>query len=423
MNNKLIKKIEFLSVIFLLLFSENLNIPFISSAIIHTVSYGIIVILVMGRLKQIAYVATKDISLLLLVGVTVASVLWSVSLSDTVAEIKAVVRSILFAIYFATQYTPREQIRLLSWVTGIEMILSFTVGLALPSYAFSSEVSLHSALRGIFSHKQTLGRFTSFAASIFLITAFDKKSNRWFALAGLCLAVILLLLSQSKTGFVAFVLLLVLMPLYRIVKQKRAKALSMVVMLLLFSTVSVIILLNLETIVVDVLGKNLEFDGRTPIWTLAIEKGMERPFFGYGYNAFWTSEASDYVIRNTWIGLSEDVANHTVTFHAHNSFIDIFLELGLLGLMIFLYNFITVMIRLVKLILITRKIEYFWMFQFSAFYLVYNMAEGGSLLSTDNILWITYVSIVFSSAIELDRFRIHCKLNAVPEKIEVAVPR
>lgn len=413
MNNKsvneLLKKLEVLSVIFLLFFAEEINIA-IQPVIINTITYGTVVLLVIGRLKRFAYVATRDVSLLLLVGVAVASVLWSASLSNTVAEIRAVVRSILFGVYLAMQYTPREQIRLLSWITGIAMILSFTLGLALPSYAVS-DGSFNSAWQGIFLHKQTLGRYTSFTASIFLITAFDKKSNRWFALAGLCLAVILILLSQSKTGLVAFILLLLQMPLYRIAKQKRARALYMVVVFLLLTTVAIIISLNLETIVVDLLGKNIEFNGRTPVWKLAIEKGMERPFLGYGYAGFWTSKASDFVIMNTWYSISEDVVKHTLTFHAHNSFIDLFLQLGFIGLILFMCTLITVMIRVVQLIFITRNIEYFWMFQFLAVYLVYGMVEGGTILSTNNILWLTYISIVFTSAIEYSRIKARLASN------------
>ncbi|MBD2773262.1 O-antigen ligase family protein [Iningainema tapete] len=402
--NKLLKNLEVFSVILLLLLAEFINIP-IPPGIINTITYGTVILLIIGRLKRFAYVATRDVSLLLLVGVAVASVLWSASLSNTVAQIRAVVRSILFGVYLAMQYTPSNQIRLLSWITGIVTILSFTLGLALPSYAISSDVNLISAWQGIFLHKQTLGRYMSFAASIFLITAFDKKSNRWFALAVLCLVFILILLSQSKTGLVAFILLLLQMPLYTIAKQKRMRALHMVFVLLLLTTVAIIFSLNLETIVVDFLGKNLEFNGRTPVWELAIEKGMERPFLGYGYNGFWTSEASDFIIMNTWYGLSEAVANRTLIFHAHNSFIDIFLQLGLIGLILVTWNLIAVIIRVVKLILITRKIEYFWMFQFIAVFLVYGMVEGGAILTTNSILWITYISIVFSSAIDYSKIK------------------
>lgn len=414
--NKFLKKLEIFSVILLIFFAEAINVP-IPPNIINIITYGTVLVLIIGRLKRFAYVATRDVSLLLLVGITVASFLWSTSLSDTVAEIRAVVRSILFGVYLAMQYTPREQIRLLSWTTGIAMILSFTLGLTIPSYATMSSDLYHSSeWQGIFIHKQALGRYTSFAASIFLISAFDKKSNRWFAMAGICLAFILILLSQSKTGLVAFILLLLQMPLYKIVKQNRARALYMVVVLFLLTTIAIIISINLETIVVGYLGKNLEFNGRTPVWKLAIEKGMERPFLGYGYNAFWTSEASDFVIMNTWFGLSKEVANHTLTFHAHNAFIDLFLQLGLIGMLLFFWSLIAVIYRVIKLILITRRIEYFWMFQLLAVYLVYDMVEGKTILSTNNILWLTYISIVLSSAIEYSRIKTLFASNRYNEK-------
>ena len=301
MNNQLIvgwmKKLEVGIVILLLLTSEPLPFPRFVENIVSIISYGFLFLIITRRWKRLIYIATTEIYLLILVSVAIASIFWSANPSNTAYQARLLLRPTIFGVYLAMQYTPREQIRLLSWTIGIIMILSLASSLLFPSYGIQ-EINGTLAWRGIYTHKQLFGRQMGFAASLFIINIFDKRSNRWIAIIGLSLGFALILLSKSKSGLIFFLFSLVIIPIYNFNKLRKIRLLLFLILLLIFSIVSFLVTVNFEYIVVDFLGKDIELNGRLPLWTLAIEKGLEQPWLGYGYRGFWSSDVSDSVLYN-----------------------------------------------------------------------------------------------------------------------------
>ncbi|MBD1805109.1 O-antigen ligase family protein [Microcoleus sp. FACHB-SPT15] len=364
-------------------------------------SYGILAILIIGQWKRLMYVATRDISLWLLVGTALVSFFWSAAPDFTLDESKALLRSTLFGVYLATRYSPKEQMRLLAWTIGIVALLSLFFCIAVPSQGLA-EANNEVTWRGIFTHKQYLGRFMAIGSPIFLLTAFDSKKYRWVPLTGLGLSVALILLSKSRTSLVAMLLSLLMLPLYNVLKQNyKLRTALLLLSLLLCSMIAVLIVTNWEFLLVDTLGKDVELNGRLPIWTLIINKGMEQPWLGYGYAGFWTSSESVYVLNNSWAG-TEDLTG--TRFHAHNGFIDLFIQLGFIGLTLFGFN-LTIVFQKVMAILNTNKAgEYFWMFIFLAILLFFNITEVITILSTGT-MWSLYVLVNLSAIVQLNRLR------------------
>jgi O-antigen ligase len=239
---------------------------------------------------------------------------------------------------------------------------------------------------------------------IFLLTAVDSKKLRWIALAALSLMVLLLLLSQSKTALILLLLTLLMLPMHRVVRQQyKLQVFIYLIALVLIGSVAVFIVSNLEFIIVDTLGKDLEFNGRVPIWILILDKAFERPWLGYGFAGFWTSPESLYVLNNSWAGTQASI-EEGVRFHAHNGFIDLFIQLGLLGLSLFIFNFIKVFLKVISVLNYTKAVEFFWMLQFLVLMLVFNLSEAITILSTGT-LWTLYVSIALSTAVQQNRIR------------------
>jgi exopolysaccharide production protein ExoQ len=403
LSKNLLAKLEFGTAAILLLFSEGLVFSDFVRAITSYASYGFLFIVIAIRWKRFAYAFTKDPLLALFILLAAFSFFWSANPSATLSELKLSVRSTLFGIYLAMQYRPREQIRLLCWTYGISIILCLVMVIVFPSVGtkvFEGKVSMI----GIYTHKQTLGSHMSLAASVFLISVFDRRFNRWIALAGLVAAFILILGSLSKTGLISFLLLLSLMPLYKVAKQAKYRDFLFFMAFSILSVTAALVLLNLETIVVGYLGKNLEFNGRLPVWKLAIDQGLHQPWLGYGFNGFWTSDFCTRILRSTWANFDPGFKSGKVIFHAHDSFVDIFLQLGSIGLFVFVANLFTCLKRVISLTLATRATEYFWMILFLGYFLVFNFIEG-AIIFGQNITWIVYMAIVVSSALELSRMK------------------
>jgi O-antigen ligase len=397
----LIKKLEIITTIALLLLTEFFPFPPLILNLVSIIIYLFLFFVIVGRGKRFFYVAIRDISLLLLFSLAVASLFWSNNPESTAYQLRFLLRSSLLGVYLAMQYSPREQISLLSWTAGISMILSLGSVVLFPSFGTTSLFDGELAWVGIYSHKQTLGRQLGLFALIFVVRFLDKTSNNLSAILGFILVSFMALQSNSKTAWLMIIFSLVIVLLYKINKQRRIRLLMFLFLSLLAIIAVSFLTANLKFIVVDLLGKNLEFNGRTPLWSLSMERGLERPWLGYGYAGFWGSPVSDYVIQNSWAASDEEFSSSATSFHAHNGYIDIFLQLGFIGLLTFLVNLFFTLKRVIILFIYTRSIEYAWMLQFIALFCLLNFSDSCILLV--NTFWVVYVSISLSSAIELKR--------------------
>lgn len=404
-NSGLWRNLETGSIIFFIFcfMGVSLPSPFPSTSIINIASYAVLVPLFLWQGKRLLYVITRDIPLLLLLAITAASIFWSASPDFSFNEIKAFLRSSVLGAYLATRYTLKEQIRIIGWILTISVLLSLAIAIAMPAIG-THGASLASPWKGIYPYKNTLARIMSLAAMFYLLTAIDSRRQRWLALGGFCLALILVLCSQGKTSYVVFLILLCLLPLSIIFRQHYKLQIALYsIFVLLAGLVVTWSALNLETIVVKGLGKDLSFNGRTDIWILAIEKGLQRPWLGYGYVGFWTSDAGLFIVNNTWASTEEN-SDAGFRFNCHNHFIDLFLQVGGLGMLMYIISYLMVFTRVIGLLSLTKDLKFLWMLQFVVSQTLFNLADSATLLNPDGS-WTIYISIALSTAIHYERTR------------------
>ena len=78
--------------------------------------------------------------------------------------------------------------------------------------------------------------------------------------------------------------------------------------------------LGVTEFVVTALGRDMTFTDRVPLWKNLLDWGFEKPFLGYGYETFWTGERLILIP-----GFQE----------AHNGYLELFLDGGMLALLLF----------------------------------------------------------------------------------------
>ncbi len=378
------------------------TLPLINTAM-KAGSYGILALLISWQWKRFAYMATRDISLLLLIAMAPLSLFWSASPEFTSIEYKSVLRGSLFGIFLATRYSMKEQMQLFTWVLGIGAVLSLLFSIGLPSYGVQGGLWI-----GIYIYKNQAAGVQTLTALLFLLTALNRRKHRWIALTVFSIAVVLLGLTQSKTAYSIFVISLGLLPLTTVAKQKyKLQVVLFLILLVVGGSTIVLVLSNLEFIVVDTLGKNMEFNGRVPIWTLILDKVYERPWLGYGTAGFWTSEHALYVINNSWASTTGEevgIGAGKVRFNSHNGYIDLLLQYGFVGVSLLLFNWLTVLFRLVALLNSKEGLEAFWMLQYIIVLFLFNLSENIGLLGQSS-MWSLYVSIALSTALQQERAR------------------
>lgn len=281
MNKNLSNKIELGITFFFCAFYLGVNLPRPIPSMIALLSFLIIPILIIRQWRNFVYVATRDVLLLLSVGTAVFSAIWSTNPGATLSSSRALLFSTAFGIYLAMRYTQKEQMRLMVWLFCIYTFLSLITSIAFPSYGTTDGVSW----QGIASHKNNLSAAMGTATMLFLdLALYGYYKYRWtfFLCAGI--SFIALIFSKGQGGLAVFMGLLPLLPLYKLAKQEyRLRTFFSIFAFIIGLVILITTLANLEFIVVDLLGKDLELTGRIPLWNYLIERGLEKPWLGYGY--------------------------------------------------------------------------------------------------------------------------------------------
>jgi len=75
------------------------------------------------------------------------------------------------------------------------------------------------------------------------------------------------------------------------------------------------------------LGKSPDLTNRTEIWGHVIDLAQQRPAFGWGWVSYWVP----------WVAPFDTLAKNSGVrqLHAHNAWLDIWLQLGIVGLVVF----------------------------------------------------------------------------------------
>ena len=369
-----------------------------SDSISKVLMYGIQALtglLIVADYKRVMQTALREKFLWIIVAIALFSTFWSDVPLSTLTNSINLVRITLFGVYFAARYSLKEQLHLLTWVLGIAAALSLAFIIVLPSYGVMGMGSISSAQtiahagtwQGVYGHKNVLARIMLLSTIAFFLFTPSKRRHRWLVWGCYVLSIILIVGSTSKTALIIFLTVLALLPLYRALRWNYSLAVPFFIAAILVGGGVAMLLVGTAEDILAAFGRDLTFSGRTDLWMAVLEKIGERPWLGYGYGGFWLGLN----------GESVDIWNAVLWQppHSHNGFLDLWLDLGLLGLSIFAFSFIAVCLRSVAWLRQNPTSEGLWPLAYLTFLLLANLTE--SSLLRQNLLWILYVSITLST--------------------------
>ncbi|HEY9849899.1 MAG TPA: O-antigen ligase [Leptolyngbyaceae cyanobacterium] len=352
----------------------------------------IVICLLLARWKQSLLILSKGKLLLLFVGITIISTLWSDFPSDTQKQAMSLAESTLFGVYFASRYSFKEQTRMITLAFVIASIFSILYVFGLPKFGITQVGGNAGNWRGIFVHKNTLGRMMVIAGLFFLTTAFSNKRN-WMVLVCLGIAVQLILGTNSKSALVSFIFLIAILPLYRIFRWNSIISIPLYIIVVLTGGTAAQMLADNWNAALASIDKDPNLNGRIPIWQIVIERIQERPWLGYGYDGFW----------HGWEGKWSASLWRTITWlpdQAHNGFLDVVLELGLVGGIIFAILFGNAIFRSVEWIRLNRTLETFWPLAYMTYYVLMNMTQS-ILVTPYTFVWLIFVMISLTPVVDI----------------------
>jgi exopolysaccharide production protein ExoQ len=343
--------------------------------------YLITLRLLLSRCRPFAQMLLRQCPLVLLLGLALVSVFWSVEPAITLRKATALTMSALFGAYLALRYNPRELLRLLAWTCSIIIALSFVFSL----FGIGTPVNgLDSGWFGVFVHRNALGRMMVFSTILFAIFSRVYKEQRRRAWLGIVLSLSLLLLSTSKGSIIYVTVLLCFFLLVPRLRGKLPKVIGVMVFAGISATaILYLIITHFETFAA-VLGRDPDMTGRLPMWIASALMALQRPWLGYGYGAFWLGTEGPSL--GVWRVMSWEAP------HAHNGLLNLWLDLGLVGVAFFLTGFWLCFIRAFRYMRANSAPDAVWPLVFLVFLLVSNLTES-SLVDVNNFFFIVYTAV------------------------------
>lgn len=221
-------------------------------------------------------------------------------------------------------------------LTVIKVIISLYTFVTAFAIMFIPEATdpLFNSPRGLTLQKNLFGQVFIIIFLMYLkLNQFNKsKSNKIISLTGIGVAALFIVLSLSTTALITFLYILALIFVFNVdllfkeIKIGRSFSNILLITIVVFA---IILSLNsdfLELVVSQYFGKDLTFTGRMDKWIIMISTISNHFWFGVGYDSFWDVPGN--------LNAFYEIGNS-----AHNGFLEMFNELGLIGFILMLSVF------------------------------------------------------------------------------------
>ncbi|HLH13138.1 MAG TPA: O-antigen ligase family protein [Methylovirgula sp.] len=260
---------------------------------------------------------------------------------------------ILAASYLVQRHPLKKLIAMLTIALFVSACLSIAVAVFVPSLGVTFGYSAYSgAWRGAFDQKNNLGAMASIAI-IVSAYSFRIKANPVIALPTILACALLSVTARSATSAIATVVSgLVASYLIQFVRVRRPQdkiTLAAIGLILVMGSMS---LVYFAGDLLNSIGRDSTFTGRDTIWALVRVAIDQRPIWGYGLG-FWQSSSG--ILAEIWNALRWDAPE------AHNTWLDAWLQLGLVGLLWLISLWLLAAKDIIVLLLSTRvEAVVFW---------------------------------------------------------------
>lgn len=324
----------------------------------------------------------RDGLVVLLVGLALASTLWSVDPGVTLRRSLALALGTVFAYYVAARFPLSGLLRLLLVALAVGTVLSIIWATALPRYG----LDLEGRWLGVASHKNALARHQVLTI---LVALFVLPSLRWrlpaLVIAGL--AAFAMAMTQGTTAVIALLSLAVLLPVWAAFRARRTMFGAVLVSLSAMTVAVGWFVSRSFADIVQLTGKDVTLTGRTGLWQAVQDRIADRPVLGYGYEAFWTG----------WGGVSGEVWLDTgwLAPHSHNGLLEVLLNLGLVGGVVFVALLGRGLFRSVNYARNRTGIGALFPITIVSFSILYSTTEKGVVIQ-HSIYWVLLVVVLLT---------------------------
>lgn len=235
------------------------------------------------------------------------------------------------------------------WILGLSLLFEFVVAAfvrqpvlpltpaeAVPAgplpqaFYWSRGLLFHGGpIQGIVGNSNLLAMIALLAIVVFAIQFADRTVRRGSAATWLVIAVLTFLLTRSATVIAAALATAVVLGFALWTRRVGPERRTPVYVVAIAAVAAVIVLVSVFASRIPALfGKSEDLTGRLDIWDKVIGLAQQRPVFGWGWVSYWAP----------WVKPFKGLAtrNGVEYLQAHNAWLDVWLQLGIVGLVVFI---------------------------------------------------------------------------------------
>ena len=325
------------------------------------------------------------------------SIFWSVNWTGTLFRGLVLLFTTGVTVYLYQRYSLGELMQSLFWLGVFFSFISFYLAIVYPVIGTDINPPYNGAWRGIFWHKNHLGNIMPLFNLIFLLQIFKQSSpsflpvkiKRIIAIIFYLISLMLIYQARSASGYILVILLHFAFFVFAVwIKiHSRLRAVHYFVASALLVIGVLLVALNLD-FVFGIFNREVTLTGRIPLWQYLLNQVFsERPVLGYGFGAVWTVESFRLSTQKI-VGWGYPV------MIGDNGFIDILLNDGIVGLLIFLIFYAQVGIASIRYLIANRKIEGLFPVIFVLYTIFVNISFS-MFLELESFIWLLCVYLLF----------------------------
>lgn len=346
---------------------------------------------------------------------------WSEDPFFTVRRAIVLLATTVFAVYFGSWFDWDTQIQIFEWLFLVSIVGSVLMIVLAPQFGVSHDMHM-GALKGMFSHKNLLGRQMALGI-LTVVIGKPLGMPRWLRVASVLAAFPLLVLAHSAGALLSLVIVIGAYMMLSIPRPAYRSSPPLWLGLLPLLLVGGFLVITNAGTVLSLLGRDSSLTGRVPLW-VAIEHAISRRFWlGYGYALFWVRQTGS---------LQEVVATGWNALSAQNGYLDLALDLGMAGVGLFLCSLVSA-VRHGLHALRSKDIRTpSWPLLFILFFAVQNIHES-DLLRLGTFMWVPFVATSVALSLMDVKASIHLveteprsmrahALSSTPDRPESGIP-
>ena len=348
------------------------------------------------------------LSLAVILGLMGASAWWSNYQVVSLAAFLTQILTTVVAVFFAIQFDWRQllnvfanTIRLVLLLSiFIELVASITGPIKPPFANFEGDTppapaywwvqgNLFSSdrIQGFVGNANLLAFVSVLGLAIFLVEYLVSAKNQRLAIVSMVAAATFIALSKSASMLVALVIASIAAVIAMIAEGRNRSSRHRIYRSSLWLALFGIFLVVVYWVeLTDFLGKSPDASGRFYIWQTVWSLITERWVLGWGWISHWIPGVPPYE------GLI--VIDQVPHYHAHNAFLDVWLQLGLVGLGVFVWLVASTFVRVWKIAVLHTNPLYLW--PLFAFMVIATQALTESRLLIENG-WVLLVLLALKS--------------------------